>query len=116
MPFSGLGPIYTLNTTARLKFEFFAPGEIDAKGAYRVTFTDAVTGVHSTGIKIWGTESDGTAGFNYGTKVALVAQNQRNPLIADSSDINYSDIQIIPAPGAMALLGAAGLLAARRRR
>jgi hypothetical protein len=116
MPFSGLGPIYTLNTTARLKFEFFAPGEIDAKGAYRVTFTDAVTGVHSTGIKIWGTESDGTAGFNYGTKVALVAQNQRNPLIADSSDINYSDIQIIPAPGAMALMGAAGLLAARRRR
>lgn len=116
MPFSGLGPIYTLNTTAHIKFEFFAPGTVDALGAYRLTFTDAVTGVHTTGIKIWGVESDGTDGFNQGTKVALVAQNQRNPLIADSSDINYSNIQIVPAPGALALMGAAGLLAARRRR
>jgi hypothetical protein len=116
MPFSGLGNIYTLNTTAHLKFEFFAPGAVDVLGAYRLTFTDAVTGVHTTGLKIWGVEGDGTAGYNYGTKVALVAQNQRNPLIADSSDINYSNIQIIPAPGAMALVGLAGLVATRRRR
>lgn len=117
MPFSGLGNIYTLNTTAHIKFEFFAPGSVDPTlGAYRLTFTDAVTGVHTTGLKIWGVEGDGTAGYNYGTKVALVAQNQRNPLIADSSDINYSNIQIIPAPGAMALLGVAGLVATRRRR
>jgi hypothetical protein len=116
MPFTGLGPIYTLGTTANLRFEFFAPGTVDARGAYRLTFTDAVTGFHDSGLKIWGNEPDGTAGYNYGTRLALVAQNQRNPLIDDSSDIEYSNIRIVPAPGAAALLGLGGLVALRRRR
>lgn len=116
MPFTGFGNVYTLNTTAHVKFEFFAPGTVDARGAYRLTFTDAVTGVHDSGLKIWGAEPDGTAGFNSGTRLGLIAQNQRNPLIADSSDINYSNIRVIPAPGAMGVLGLAGLVARRRRR
>ncbi|QOJ00677.1 MAG: hypothetical protein HRU70_09305 [Phycisphaeraceae bacterium] len=116
MPFTGLGNVYTLGTTAHMIFEFFAPGEVDAKGAYRLTFIDAVTGAHSSGLKIWGDETDGTAGFNEGTRIALVAQNQRNPVIDDSSFIQYSNISIVPAPGALGLIGLMGLAAARRRR
>lgn len=116
MPFTGLGSVYTLGTTAHLKFEFFAPGEVDARGAYRLTFTDAVTGMHDSGLKIWGSEADGTMGFNNGTRLALIAQNQRNPLIADSSDINYSNISVVPAPGSLAVVGLAALAGRRRRR
>lgn len=116
MPFTGFGSIYTLGTTAHLSFTFYAPGEVDARGAYRVTFNDAVTGFHDSGLKVWGAEPDGTVGFNEGTRLALIAQNQRNPLIADSSDINYSNIRIVPAPGALAALGLAGLAGLRRRR
>lgn len=116
MPFTGLGNVYTLNTTAHVKWEYFAPGVQDpTKGAYRLTFTDAVTGVHSSGIKIWGAEFDGVAGHTnafFGFK----SQNQRNPFLADSSDMLYSNVSIIPAPAALGLIGLAGLAGTRRRR
>ena len=116
MPFTGFGNVYTVNTTAHVTWEYFAPGIHDpTKGAYRLTFTDAVTGVSSSGIKVWGAEFDGVAGHT-GAFLGLKAQNQRNPFIADSSDILYGNVVIIPAPAGLAMLGFAGLAAFRRRR
>jgi len=118
MPFTGFGGgTYTLNTTAHVSFEFFAPGAVDALlGGYRLIFTDAVTGVHDSGIKLWGTEPDGTVGFNEDTRIAFAVQNQRNPFINDSSDFLFSNITVVPAPGSIAVMGLMGLAATRRRR
>jgi hypothetical protein len=109
---------YTPGTVATVSFTYYAPGEVDAVlGGYRLDFTDAVTGFHSSGVKLWGNaEPDGTVGFNTGTKFAFQAQNQRNPLINDVADTDYGNISIVPAPGVLAALGLAGLAAGRRRR
>lgn len=118
MPFTGFGDSYTLGQTARLTFRYFAPGEVDpVLGAYQLIFSDPVKGVKDSGIKLWGAaEPDGIKGFNDGTHLAFVVQNQRNPVIDDSSDFLFSNITIVPAPGSLALVGVGGLMAARRRR
>ena len=118
MPFTGFGNVYTAGTTASVLWEYFAPGTADPiLGAYRLRFTDAVTGLHDSGLKLWGAgEPDGLFGFNFGTEMALKAQNQRIPTINDFSDIAYSNFSIVPAPSAVALLGMAGLITGRRRR
>lgn len=119
MPFHGFGPnTYTLGTVASVTFSYYAPGDVDAVlGAYRLIFNDAVTGLHDSGIKLWGAaEPDGTKGFNNGSEFGFKMQNQRNPFIADSSEMEYSNISIVPAPGAAALMGIGGLALLRRRR
>lgn len=118
MPFTGLGNVYTAGTTAQVSWQYFAPGTADpVLGAYRLIFTDAVTGIHDSGLKFWGAaEPDGLFGFNFGTEFGLKAQNQRIPIINDFSDITYSNVSIVPAPGALALVGLGGLIAGRRRR
>jgi hypothetical protein len=117
MPFTGFGPTaYTLGTTAQVTFSYFAPGIHDpTKGAYQLIFVDAVTGLHDSGIKIWGTEPDGIVGFN-NASLGFKLQNQRNPFTNDFGDALYSNVSIVPSPAGLALLGLAGLGAARRRR
>jgi hypothetical protein len=117
MPFTGFGPnVYTLGTTAQVLLEYFAPGTVDpTRGAYRLRFTDAFTGLHDSGFRIWGSEPDGTVGFNDGAMIGFKSQNQRNPFIADFSVMTYNDITITPAPGSALLLGL-GLATCRRRR
>lgn len=117
MPFTGFGATaYTLGTTANVVFNYFAPGVMDpTKGAYQLIFTDAITGIHDSGIKVWGVEPDGIVGMT-NASMGLKLQNQRNPFADDFGDVIYSNITIVPAPAGLALLGLAGLAAARRRR
>jgi hypothetical protein len=117
LPFTGFGAgCYTLGTTAHVQFNYFAPGVVDpVKGAYQLLFLDAVTGLHDSGYKVWGNETDGIVGLTDAV-VGLKLQNQRNPFINDFGDVVYNGVSIVPAPGAAALLGLAGLVAGRRRR
>lgn len=119
MPFTGLGAsVYTFGTTATIDFSYYAPGVADPTlGAYRLVFTDAVTGVHDSGIKLWGAaEPDGCKGYNGGTEVALHFQGFNNLVLPDGIDISYGNVSVTPAPSALALLGLGGLVATRRRR
>ncbi len=116
MPFTGFGnTTYTLGTTAAVQFTYYAPGDLGPMAAYRLIFTDAVTGVHDSGLKFWGVESDGINGLT-DAFLGFKDQNQRNPFIADSIDLTYDCVTIVPAPGAAGLLDLGGLVAMRRRR
>lgn len=116
MPFTGFGNnTYTLGTTAYVQFTYYAPGDLGPMAAYRLTFNDAVTGMHDSGYKFWGVESDGINGLT-DAFLGFKDQNQRNPFIADSIDLTYDCVKIVPAPGAAGLLGLGGLVAMRRRR
>jgi len=118
----GLGNgIYTVGTTAQMTYNYFAPGVNGPIASFSVTFIDAVTGVHNTGIRSFDPAAaiDPNApanGLNSGSQIGFVIQNQRNPQIADTSDVIFGGVTIVPAPGAAALLGLAGLATLRRRR
>jgi hypothetical protein len=113
---------YTIGTTAHISYNYIAPGVNSAYAAYRLIFTDAVTGVHDSGIIDFdhGGATDPTNpanGFNTGSQLGFLDQNQRNPTIADSIDVIYSNPHItVPTPGVLALLGLGGLTVSRRRR
>lgn len=117
MPFIGLGNVYTRGTTANVEFRYFAPGVVDPiKGAIQLIFTDAVTGVHDSGLKIWGNESDGLFGFNDGAEFGLKSQNAMNNFIADNVNVAYGNVGIVPSPAGLGVLALGGLMASRRRR
>ncbi len=126
MNFFGFGAgTYTPGTTASMSYQYFAPGTAGTPNAgiaaYRVLFLDAVTGLHDSGMvsfdPVGAIDPNAPAnGFNTGSQLGFLAQNQRSVFIADSSDMIYGAPTIIPAPAGLALLGLAGLGAARRRR
>lgn len=118
LPFTGFGAgCYTLGTTAHVSFSYYAPGVAPGttRGSYRLIFTDAVTGVHDSGFKEWGPEFDGVEGMR-GANVGLKDQNQRNPFLADTVDVLYNNVSVVPAPAGLGLLGLGGIAAFRRRR
>lgn len=120
MPFHSFGAFcYTPGTTATMTFSYFAPGTANPTlGAYRLEFTDAVTGYHDSGLKLWGaSEPDGCVGFNNGTQIGLFAQDPRASTVQnDITTFTYGITNLVPAPGSLALLGLGGLIAGRRRR
>jgi hypothetical protein len=115
MNFTGFGTnVYTLGTTAQIHFEYWGPGSQGPTAEYRLLFTDAVTGPHDSGLVTFDTNS--ANGFLSGSTLGFVDQNQRNPTVVDDINVIYGNVSVIPAPGAAALLGLAGLVAIRRRR
>lgn len=119
MPFVSLGTsVYTFGTTGTLSFTYYAPGVADpVLGGYRLTFNDAVTGMHDSGLKLWGaSEPDGCKGFNNGTEIGMLFQGFNNLVQNDGINISYGNVSVTPAPSALALLGLGGLVATRRRR
>lgn len=123
LPFHSFGSsAYTLGSTATIGFAYYAPGVLGANA--RVEYL--LNGV-SSGIKEMTNGSDlsgptladpafGAGGISNYATMGVRAQNQRNFVINDFSDVQYGAVSIIPAPGAAALLGLAGLVAGRRRR
>jgi len=112
---------YTVGQTAHMQFQYFGPGVNSFYASYRVIFTDPVTGVHDTGLRDFDHNgaidpTNPANGFNNGSKLGWLDQNQRSPVINDFADVVYSNSSVVPAPGAAAILGLAGLFAGRRRR
>jgi MYXO-CTERM domain-containing protein len=112
---------YTPGQLAHLTFNYFGPGVNSFYASYQIIFTDPVTGVHNSGILDFdhGGAVDPTNpanGFNSGSTLGFLDQNQRNPTINDFGDAFYGNPTVVPTPGAAALLGLGGLLASRRRR
>jgi hypothetical protein len=115
---------YTPGMTGQLTYKYFGPNSPvtgSPIAAYEVIFNDPVTGHHDSGII--GFDPTGAAdpahpgnGFNTGSTLGWLDQNQRNPTINDFADVIYSNATIVPTPGAIALLGLSGLCGLRRRR
>jgi len=99
------GAAYTLGTTATLEFRYYHNGVIPQ---YEAIFNGISSGVKGFG-------DPDFQGFNNGSRIALQAQNQRNPLIADFSDIEYGGTSVVPTPASFGVMGL-GLLAMGRRR
>jgi len=122
LSFFSFGPgAYTPGQTARMTFNYFGPGVNSFYASYQVIFTDPVTGVHDTGIRDFDhagavDPTNPANGFNNGSKLGWLDQNQRSPVINDFVDAVYGNVSVIPAPGAAALIGLAGLVSRRRRR
>lgn len=81
----------------------------------RVIVRDINSGV--TKDTLWRALGDNIWAINNDTELGFVIQNAKQQDIIDSYfETTVSNIKVIPAPGAMALLGLGGLVAARRRR
>lgn len=117
MPFTGFGLKYTQNTVAKMTLRYWDDSFTGGAARLQVIFEDAVNGVFDSGVKDFD-PGFASSGFRAGTTFAFLAQNSRNPLVNDFADTEYNNLSItlIPAPGAAALLGLAGLAVGRRRR
>ena len=111
---------YTPGTTGLMTYKYFAPGVLGPVAGYEILFTDAVTGAHDSGVLSFDPTGavDPTHpanGFNSGSTLGFLDQNQRNPF-GDFATVIYGAPTVVPTPGVVALLGLGGLAAARRRR
>lgn len=132
VPASGLNVSYFGSETAGLGFSVGfstngAPGLINVNGqrVFEVTGTETLTITLSNGwggnvlASVW--KTDGTI-VDYGVGIHTMTLGAGTYLLEFSSEsfdsAAYSGdfISVVPAPGAIALLGAAGLVGARRRR
>jgi hypothetical protein len=112
-------PIYTAGGEATATYEYFAANYFGPGSApgYVATVTDLTSGISVTsGLKPFFADDAGQIGLNPGTLIGFRYQHQIFPASDNQITTTISGISIIPTPGALALLGMGGLLAARRRR
>ncbi len=103
----------------RMSYTYYAPGAAGPIAQYVVQFENLTSGFSKTvGNTFDMGDPANPNGFNDGSWVGFRWQHTRNPLVDGSTvnDIEYGDIQIVPAPAGFALLGLGGLIAGRRRR
>jgi hypothetical protein len=123
MPFTGFGNVYTAGSTVRLRM-IYTPGDgvplTGPQATLNVGYsTDGGLTWTMGGVKNW--DSDRSDGFVNGTRFAFVGQN--SPITpGDPAGLNqvveheWNVVSLVPAPGALGLIGLGGLAMARRRR
>lgn len=123
LPFHSFGNVYVNGSTVTIGLAYYAPGSIAANGAVEYFYN----GVGS-GIKFMDNVNDriipgdvnsptfGAGGISNYALIGFRAQNTRNPFLTEDTHTIYSNVSVIPAPGAAGLIGLAGLAAMRRRR
>ncbi len=114
MPFHSFGFSYTPGTTVELRM-IYTPGDGVINSGQQATIQYGFNGQLSP-VYMWGDSR--TDGFTDGTNLAYVLQNSPIGGLGMNQTVvgEWSNFRIVPAPGAAALLGLAGLVGLRRRR
>lgn len=110
-------PLYTPGGVAHVAFVYNAPGLLGPIASYQCIVTDVASGrTVTTPTTTWDFAGTGNNGLPVGSLVGFRFQNSRVPIVGNDMTTTYSNVQIIPAPGAAAVLGLAGVFGLRRRR
>ncbi|MDX2130934.1 MAG: hypothetical protein SFY69_02645 [Planctomycetota bacterium] len=111
-------PIVFPGDTIEVAYEYFYPQAPGARARYRATVNNITRGIFmDSGYKNFNPiPGSNEVGLNPGATFGFRVQNQIFPLIETDISTNIFNVNIVPAPGAAALLGLGGLVALRRRR